>query len=204
MKNMFLNPDKPIATCAQTTCEGCPLADSLHCHFGGKDLAKFLASFFPIFLIGGIGVYRINFWFLIAWIVFILSYFGLIEIRVLCAHCPHYAEPGNSLKCWANYGSPKLWRYRPGPMSRIEKTVFLGGLIIIFGYPLVLFIINTVWFLAGLFGIAVVGAFTLMRKSMCAQCMNFACPLNRVDAGRKKSFFGRNPDIAAAWEIKQE
>ena len=203
-KNMFLDPTNPIATCAQTSCKGCPLLNSLHCHFRGKDLAKFLATFFPIFIIGGIGVYRLGFWFLIFWIVSILSYFGLIEIRVMCAHCPHYAEPGNSLKCWANYGSPKLWRYRPGPMSRIEKVVFLGGLILIFGYPLVLFLINAVWFLTGLFGIAVVGAFTLMRKSMCSQCMNFACPLNLVDEDRKKSFFDRNPSIATAWERRQK
>ncbi|GAJ20475.1 unnamed protein product, partial [marine sediment metagenome] len=26
----------------------------------------------------------------------------------------------NTLKCWANYGSPKLWKYRPGPMSLNE------------------------------------------------------------------------------------
>jgi hypothetical protein len=46
--------------------------------------------------------------------------FGLLEIRVMCSHCPHYAEAGRLLKCWANYGSPKLWAYRPGPMCRME------------------------------------------------------------------------------------
>ena len=36
------------------------------------------------------------------------------------------AETGTkTLKCWANYGSPKLWKYRPGPMSLAEKTVFI-------------------------------------------------------------------------------
>jgi len=201
---MFLDPNKPITTCIQSSCEDCPLLDSLHCHFKGKDLAKFLAAFSPVFIIGGVGIYRLGIWFLISWIVFILSYFGLIEIRVLCSHCPHYAEPGSSLKCWANYGSPKLWRYRPGPMSKIEKVVFLVGLILIFGYPLALFMIVSKWLLAALYVVAVTGAFIFMRKSMCPRCMNFACPLNLVDEYRKKSFFKRNPNIAAAWESKQE
>lgn len=201
---MFLDFNKPIKTCTQAACEGCPLLDSLHCHFKGKDLAKFFAAFFPSFIIGGIGVYRFGIWFFVLWIVFILSYFGFIEIRVMCSHCPHYAETGSSLKCWANYGSPKLWRYRPGPMSGMEKVIFLAGLILVFGYPLTLFLVISKWLLAMLYGVAVVGAYIFMRKSMCSQCMNFACPLNLVDEDRKKSFFKRNPSIAAAWESRQE
>ena len=175
---MFLDPNKPLATCAQSSCEGCPLHESLHCHFLGKDLAKFFTAMIPLFVIGGIGVFRIGVWFFIPWIVIILSYFGLIEIRVMCSHCPHYAEEGGSLKCWANYGSPKLWRYRPGPMSGMEKVIFLAGLLLVFGYPLLLFLMVSNWLLAAVYSIAVIGAYIFMRHSMCSQCMNFACPLN--------------------------
>ncbi len=201
---MFLDSSKPITTCSQSSCEDCPLLDSLHCHFKGKDLARFLVAVFPAFIIGGVGVYRQGIWFLASWLVFIVSYFGLIEIRVMCSHCPHYAEPGSSLKCWANYGSPKLWRYRPGPMSTMEKVVFLAGLLLIFGYPPALFLMTAKWLLAALYSVAVAGAYLFMRKSMCSQCMNFACPLNLVDEDRRKAFFRRNPAVSAAWGSGQK
>ena len=40
---------------------------------------------------------------------------------------------------------------------------------------------------------------TLMNF-MCSQCMNFACPLNRVDEKVRGQFFDKNPTIAEAWE----
>lgn len=186
---MFHDASKPITTCTQPSCENCSLSDSIHCHFSGIDLAKFITAVFPAFVIGGIGVYRLGIWFFIPWVLFIFAYFGLIEIRVMCSHCPHYAEPGNSLKCWANYGSPKLWRYRPGPMSTVEKVVFFAGLMVVIGYPFVQFLVYSKWFLLILYGVAVIGAYLFMRKAMCARCMNFACPLNLVDEGKKETFF---------------
>ena len=199
---MFLDSSKPIATCSSTSCQDCPLLESLHCHFRRKDLASFLAAVLPGFFIGGLGIYYINPWLLVPWIVVALSYFGLFEIRVMCAHCPHYAEPGTSLKCWANYGSPKLWRYRPGPMSVAEKIVFLVGLIFIFGYPLLLLLWNTSWLPATAYGVATGTSYLFMRKTMCSQCMNFACPLNTVDEETKKAFFARNPRVEKAWELE--
>ena len=58
-----------------------------------------------------------GFWMTVFTIALCVGFFGFIETRVLCSHCPHYAEEGASLRCWANYGSPKLFKYRPGPMS---------------------------------------------------------------------------------------
>jgi hypothetical protein len=34
---------------------------------------------------------------------------------------------------------------------------------------------------------------------LCSQCMNFACPLNKVKNEVRKDFFERNPKIAEAW-----
>lgn len=31
----FLDSSVPITTCEASDCEGCPVADSLHCHFRG-------------------------------------------------------------------------------------------------------------------------------------------------------------------------
>ena len=198
---MFLDPAKPIATCAQSSCTGCPLSDSIHCHFQCKYLARFLAVVLPAFIVAIIGVYWISVWYLIPWVIFFVAYFGLIEIRVMCSHCPHYAEPGESLKCWANYGSPKLWRYRPGPMSLIEKVVFWAGLAGVFLYPLLLFLVYADWTLAVVYTMLMAVAYLLMmRKSMCSQCMNFACPLNLVDQETREEFFERNPEVRIAWK----
>jgi len=199
---MFLDPNQPIATCSQSSCQDCPVSGSLHCHFRGRDLGKFLGAVSLAFIAGMVGIYRLGLWLFIPWLVMLLSYFGLIEIRVMCSHCPHYAEPGGSLKCWANYSSPKLWRYRPGPMSGMEKFVFLAGLILIFGYPLALLVLYAEWLLAGLYGLGIVGAYLYMRSAMCSHCMNFACPLNLVGPSRRADFFRRNPPVAQAWGYK--
>ncbi|MDA3917214.1 MAG: hypothetical protein PF690_09600 [Deltaproteobacteria bacterium] len=34
---------------------------------------------------------------------------------------------------------------------------------------------------------------------LCSQCMNFACPMNRVKDEVRRDFLKRNPIIAKAW-----
>jgi hypothetical protein len=197
---MFLDPDEPISTCASITCDDCPVCEKIHCHFKPKDLLHFLLIAIPSFLIGGLGIYTLSGWMLIPWIVIILAYFGFIEIRVMCAHCPHYAEPGNTLKCWANNGSPKIWKYRPGPMSFLEKVVFLGGFAVVWGYPLYFLLQELQLFLLVVYSISTAGFFMTLKISFCTQCMNFACPLNSVDKEIRQIFFKKNPTIAQAWD----
>ncbi len=196
----FLPVDRPIATCAMTSCDGCPLQDRVHCHFTQHDLSSFLLSVAPSFLLAGLGVILFNPWWLIPWIAFILAFFGVIEIRVLCSHCPHYAEPGKSLQCWANYGSPRLWAYRPGPMALWEKIVLLGGFVVIWGGPMLLMALSNLWLLLALTFMASAAFFYRLQTRNCNQCFNFACPLNRVDAATRQAFYDRNPAIKKAVE----
>ncbi len=198
---LFLDPNKPIATCVSKSCQGCPVEDKLHCHFTLKDLTHFLLIVLPSFLLGGAGVYHFSGWMLSLWIFMVIGYFGFIEIRVMCSHCPHYAEPGKSLKCWANYGSLKLWKYRPGPMSPVEKGVFLGGFIIVWGYPLLFLVLGYQWFLLSVYVISVAGFFMTLKTFLCSQCINFACPLNKVPKNIRNAFLERNPTIAKAWGL---
>lgn len=199
--DMFLDPNEPLATCSEEECSDCPHNGVLHCHFSGIDLVKFLLAMLPAFVVGGIGIFRLQGWvMLVGWVLFFISYFGLIEIRVMCSHCPHYAEPGSSLKCWANYGSPKLWRYRPGPMSTIEKIIFLGGLFVIFSLPAIILLMHSTWVGLVIYSIALTAALTYLRRGMCMQCINFACPLNRVGSKTRASFLQMNPKIARAWK----
>ena len=201
MKKMFLDPKRPLFTCSSKSCQGCEVKNSVQCHFTGKDLLPFLAIALPPFIVGGMGIARVNALLLIPWIVFCFSYFGLIEIRVMCSHCPHYAEPDSkSLQCWANYGSPKIWKYRPGPMTTGEKIIFFAGLVLIAGYPLPFMVIGSQWLLLVLFVALLLVMGGLMRSRMCSRCMNFACPLNRVEPSVREQFFACNPVVAQAWE----
>ena len=199
MSNLFLDPQRPLATCSSTTCQDCPVQNRLHCHFHGADLLHFFSITIPAFLIGGAGIVQVNGWLLLPWLVICLGYFGFVEIRVMCSHCPHYAESGGALKCWANYGSPKVWQYRPGPMTRAETIVFYAGLAAGLGYPLIWLVAGQSWVLLVLFAMTSYGLFLTMQSVMCSRCMNFACPLNRVGRDTRTAFFARNPRVAEAW-----
>ncbi len=205
MPKLFLDPDKPIHTCQRQSCTDCSVARELNCHFNLKQLMKFLLFSIPPFIIGGIGINLYNSLYLIPWILFIISYFGLIEIRVMCSHCPHYAEPSTkSLKCWANYGSPKFWQYRPGPMSKMEKIIFIGGLVIIFFYPLIFLLLEENWLLIIMYLLLSFSFALLLHKVLCPHCMNFACPLNRVKKDVREEFFKNNPLVGKAWKFNQK
>jgi hypothetical protein len=203
MNRLFLDPEKPLFTCSSSSCQGCPVQGQLQCHFGGRELLRFFGIALPVFIVGGIGIARVNGWLLLPWLVIILGYFGLVEIRVMCSHCPHYAEQeSRELKCWANYGSPKLWKYRPGPMSQGEQGVFYAGLFLIAAYPLTFLLVWAQWSLLVLFTVTLVGMAGLMARTMCARCMNFACPFNHVEPGIREAFFARNPVVARAWRVE--
>jgi hypothetical protein len=113
-------------------------------------------------------------WQLAVWIAIMIGFFGFAEIRVMCAHCPHYAEAGRTLGCWANHGSPKLWKYRPGPMSAFEKRIFWAGLALIWGYPLPSLFNGAQWFLLILYILTNAGFFMMLKLFLCSRCMNFA------------------------------
>jgi hypothetical protein len=197
---LFQGATRPVATCSAGTCEACPVRHRLECHFGARQLLAFLLIAAPAFVLGGIGTATSAHWSLALWLTMVLGCFGLVEIRVMCSHCPHYAEPGiSSLRCWANYGAPKLWRYRPGPMSRTERAVFFAGLALVCGYPLTLMLASGRWLLAAAFVLSIGGLAGFTTARMCRRCMNFACPLNRVDDALRAAFFDRNPTVAEAW-----
>ena len=195
----FLDPTKPTATCDAPECKDCPVEGALHCHFRPIELAHFLILCAPAFIIGGAGVLDYGVWVFVIWIAILVGYFGFLEIRVMCSHCPHYAEAGKSLQCWANHGSPKLWKYRPGPMSGMEKVGFFSGMLLVWGYPPPFLVLNGSWLMLVLYALTTTGFFMTLKMFLCSQCINFACPLNSVDQARRDLFFQRNPSVAEPW-----
>jgi len=192
-KMMFLDPDKPLSTCKATTCKGCPVADILVCHFNGKQLSFFISLALPLFLGAGYAIFLFNPLLLIPWLLFIVSYFGLIEIRVMCSHCPHNEEEElQTLKYWANYGSPKLWKYRPGPMSVFEKFIFIAGLLVILLPPAVFLLLQQRFVLTAAYMILLIVWKILLRLGFCRRCINFVCPFNVVDQDTREIFREKN------------
>ncbi|MBI9052049.1 MAG: hypothetical protein JEZ00_21725 [Anaerolineaceae bacterium] len=200
MSKLFIDPKQPLLTCKAQSCEGCPVGEDVVCHFNGSQLIHFLFFMMPAFLLGGRAIFLSGIPMLLIWIGLIVGYFLFTEIRVMCSHCPHYAEEGASLQCWANYGASRLWKYRPGPMSITEKIIFFAGLALVMLFPMVFFIINTMWFDMILYIMIVTAAYLTMRNLMCNHCMNFACPLNIVSKDVREKFFERNPVVAEAWQ----
>ena len=95
----------------------------------------------------------------------------------------------------------KLWKYRPGPMSTLEKVGFFGGFAAVWLYPLAFLVETQLWFLLVLYVLTNAGFFATLKMFLCCHCMNFACPLNSVEPTVRQAFFRRNPSVARAWEV---
>ncbi len=199
----FLDHKKPISTCKEKDCENCDVKTDVTCHFTKKHLISFFAAAFPAFIIGGIGAALYSWWALLIFVTTLPLYFGLIEIRVMCSHCPHYAEPSTKvLTCWANYGSPKIWKYRPGPMSFMEKAVFILGMFAVFFIPALFMILSGRFILLAIYLVYTAFGFFMLLSFLCIKCMNFACPFNRTDKQTQQRFFTHNPSVKKAWDEK--
>lgn len=203
---LFLPEGQPLHCCREAGCQDCDLTENeIVCHFGVKRLLQFVSFMFPVFIYGGKIILEYSSFYLFCWIALIIAYFLFVEIRVMCSHCPHYGEPETkSLKCWANYGAPKLWRYRPGPMSFIETVVFLGCMATVVLSPLVFALIRFSVFDIIFYAILVVAAFTILFSFFCTKCMNFACYFNSVSGEVRKKFFRHNPEISVRWNDSDE
>jgi hypothetical protein len=137
---------------------------------------------------------------LLGWLAYWLIFFELWEIRILCSHCPYYAERGATLHCIANYGSLKVWKYRPGPMSRSERAQLWIGLTILGGYPFPFLLLGgqVLWALVALWGLVMF--FWTLRQVTCSRCVNFSCPLNSVPSEIVDAYLARNPVMREAWD----
>ncbi|MFX1364974.1 MAG: hypothetical protein ACFFCE_15900 [Promethearchaeota archaeon] len=184
-------------------CNNCFLNGKLICHFHRKYLLSFLGFFFAFAITAFVGVIIAGYgWFLLGWIGFWLFFFEFWEIRILCSHCPFYAEEGKTLHCIANYGSFKLWKFHPEPMNLSEKIQLLIGFIILVGYPLIFLILDaqTIFLIICIIEISIFFIFLITKR--CGNCLNFSCPLNRVKKEIVDCFLKKNPVMGMAWKDK--
>ena len=147
----------------ESNCEDCDLNGEFLCNFEKSFSNKFLMGNIAyrvialsiLFLAGGI---LNQYWLVISYLVGLILIFGVLEPRLLCSHCPYYQKSGRTLKCWALQGMPKLWEYRAGPITRIEKNIML-----ILGMYVDLFpIVGIVW---GIIGFGTIPLIICLRES---------------------------------------
>ena len=181
-------------------CGGCSLKADLKCKFHKKHLFSFIASFLIFAIPAVLGVVISGYgWFILGWIGFMLFFFNFWETRILCRHCPFYAEEGNILHCNANYGSYKLWKYNPKPMNRLEKFQLILGFLILGGYLLVFIILAQQYTLLFISVLGLLVFLTILLTKTCSKCINFSCPFNRVPKNIVDAYLKQNPVMKKAW-----
>ena len=125
-------------------------------------------------------------------IISMLFFAGGIEWYVLCRHCPCYEHSGKPhgkegrFYCLANWGSPKIFKYKPGHISRVGQATFLLFVSFFLLFPIMYFIDRWEFVLFQLM-FALIFALTL-RHFGCSQCPNFGCILNCVDEDNRQKF----------------
>ncbi len=207
----------------ERNCANCSLHNKLGCRFSPKEFRFFIWNQLPSLVIATFGLVLIglltgDWWPLILFAVVCIALWGLgIETRLLCSHCPYWAEDSKTLHCWALPGSPKLWRYRPEPMNKFEKTILLLFFTFISLFP-VLVEAYGIWTMSvryeefglyallGLIGVTLATImaglqfFYVLTNHFCSKCVNFSCPGNSVPKSMVDRYLEKNPVMREAWE----
>jgi len=204
-------------------CGSCPDHYQLRCKWQWRLLVAFFMLYLPFLVSGWFGMamtakFSGAWWYMVVYFAFYIVFFGFFEIRILCSHCPYYGgESGFSLRCIANNGAMKLWKYHPEPMNRFERTSLVIGFIFLGGFPVFVNFYGVYYVamnyaafsqaaLLGMIGMAVVTLassltfFTALNIYVCSGCVNFSCPLNKVPKDAVDEYLRRNPVMLKAWE----
>ncbi len=183
------------AACIRETCEGCEIDGKLMCIHTRQDLLDFYMIICNLFVPFFAGMIVGKYWYgILGWFVLTVFFFGYFEALILCRHCPHYKEEGNTLKCHANWGCPKIPAYNPRPMNRTEQIVWLISAAVIMFYWAPFFISGKQWiFLSWGATAAIVSVYQLVRTK-CNRCYMLSCPLNTVPEETRQIFYKYYPE----------
>ena len=194
----------------EVNCEHCNLDEILFCRpkpkyaflFAIPLLIAIIPTVIGILFFSGInGIWKIII--LGIWFAYGFFFLNIWESQMLCNHCPYYANDSEKyLRCPIDRGKLKTGSYDPGPTSLSEKIQFIIGTIILIGYPLPFLIIENLWIFLIFWTIGIISWIFTLQVKVCKDCVNFACPLNRVPKSIRDDFFKRNPVIRKAWEQK--
>ena len=201
-------------------CVSCNLGCFLNCKWNRKILTGFLAvASVPIagtfIMLALLWILAAQWWPIVLYIILLFLLFGY-EIKFLCSHCPYYEGEGKTLKCLANNGAPKIYGYNPAPMNKWEK--FMMRFLVTFFYaiaPLAVSVTALWLVITGGYGtvalVAVSGLvimlfctcvelFRILKTFYCSRCVNFSCPLNKVEKRIVDEYLMKNDVMREAWE----
>lgn len=200
-KTSVNNAPLPCTWQPPSLCQGCETSGKLMCRFDRKDMVNFFMIIFPFGVTAIAGTIQAGYgWYLFVWLAYSLFFFFVWEARVLCRHCPNWAEARSTLRCHANYGVIKIWKYQPEPMSRMEKVQFLAGAFLWISFPFPFLFLGQEYLLATIAAGAATSGVFLLRRNVCSRCINFSCPMNIVPKPLVDKYLKRNPQMQKAWE----
>jgi len=194
-----------------SNCENCSVNGKLMCSFNIKDTIYFVVPVLSMWvtwilgLIFGFFSGKINLPLIIVftagYIGYLIVFFQFWENKILCSHCPYYAfEEDKHVKCYANYGIYKAWKYNPAPMTSSEKIQFIISIALFAIIPLILFIITELYIYFSISLVLSLIWFISMHFLSCSKCPNFSCPLNNVSKEVVDEYLKRNSVMRKAWE----
>ncbi|MFW9768401.1 MAG: hypothetical protein ACFFF9_05640 [Candidatus Thorarchaeota archaeon] len=130
--------------------------------------------------------------FILYFIVTMLFFAGGLEWYVLCRHCPCYEHSGgehgneNRFYCLANWASPKLFKYKPGKISRGGQAVFVIFVAFFLFFPIVYYVGS--WEFIFFQSLYALFFYVSIRHWTCSSCPNFGCILNCVPEEKREAF----------------
>jgi len=200
-QNLIHDSFLPCTLRPLSICRECQARKKLMCRFDSKDMVNFFMIILPFGVTVFAGTISAGYgWYLFLWLAYSLFFFFIWEARVLCRHCPYWAEAGTILYCHANYGVIKIWKYQPGPMSKPEKIQFVVGALLMIGFPFPFLLLGREYLLALIGASAAISGIFILRRNVCTRCINFSCPMNDVPKQLVDTYLRRNPKIQKAWE----
>lgn len=218
-----MNNKNPYSICTwdeQSECDKCEINGMLICKSDKQFRKKFISFHLTFRITVFLGLALVstmtkNWWIFFVYALGVILNFGILEPRLLCSHCPFYAEKSKFLHCNTLYGLPKLWKYRPEPINKTEKVLQLicGGFVDL--YPVVLFLYGI--FIAfktnatpseclAIISMTVILILLMyilngiIQGEVCTKCPNFSCVMNKVPKVKRDAYIEQNPIIKSAWE----
>ncbi|MBD3197586.1 MAG: hypothetical protein GF317_21205 [Candidatus Lokiarchaeota archaeon] len=190
-------------------CGNCQLHEDVFCRPKGKYLFYFasplIIGYIPTIILTLLSPISLTFKliYFISWAAYALFFFNIWETRILCNHCPYFAnESQKVLHCVIDKGKYKAGTYDPGPLSTSEKIQFAVGGILLMTFPIPFLIFAQLYLALIIYIIALILWLISVQTLVCTDCINLACPLNRVPENIRNEFINRNPIIKKAWEEK--
>jgi hypothetical protein len=199
-REKLITQNQPCTWQPDAVCQDCKIKEKLQCRFEQEDLLTFFMLILPYAVTAISGVIRAGYGdYLFLWLAYSLFFFFIWEAKILCSHCPFWAENSHILHCHANYGVLKIWKFDPQPMNKSEKAQFILGALVWLCFPFPLLMIGNQTLLTLIAACAAVSAVFLLRRNLCSRCLNFSCPLNTVPDQLMESYLDLNPQIKKAW-----